>query len=64
MFSFGRDVLCQWVTEDEVAEIVSAVYPWNGNADWAEHRLVRESADAGMPVDADRTAREHDASGR
>jgi hypothetical protein len=36
VFSFGRDDLCQWVTEDEVAEMVSAVYPWEGSAELEE----------------------------
>lgn len=36
VFSFWTDDLCQWVTEDAVAEMVSAVYPWSGSAELEE----------------------------
>jgi hypothetical protein len=35
VFSWTDD-LCQWVIEDEVAEMVSAVYPWEGSAELEE----------------------------
>jgi hypothetical protein len=32
VFSFAEDDLCEWVTGEEVARLVSTIYPWNGTA--------------------------------
>lgn len=35
-FSFADDDLCEWITEEEIAEMVSAVYGWDGAATQVE----------------------------
>lgn len=35
-FSFADDELCEWITEQEIVEIVSAVYDWDGGATQVE----------------------------
>jgi len=47
VFSFARDEICEWVSTDEVADMVSAVYPWDGDAEIKESVSDDEAWPAG-----------------
>ena len=47
VFSFARDDMCEWVSTDDVADMVSEVYPWEGDAEVEENVFDDESWQAG-----------------